>query len=310
MLTLWRPMFVLALMGALGFAPPAAAQGELEAAPEPGDAIVVTGRSAPPPRREVFEQALEVSRVDPGRMYEEALARVTAPLCPKVLGLADNLADEITDRVRANAAKVDVPVAKGRCSPNLLIAFADDSRSLMKDLSRDHPRAFGLISESERSELLAESAPVRVWNIVETKWADGRPLAWRLGRQERPSVRGRVDRMFLPTRKDIEFALVVYDREAVLGMTTVQLADYATMRGPSHTRPASGDEPMTTILALFEDEAGPSGADREPAQLTSFDVGYLRSVYFWRADRSVPAVGRLLSVRRRAERAQGEALEP
>lgn len=274
------------------------------------DAIVVTGETEPPLRREVFDQALRVSRVASGRMYEEALARFVAPLCPGVLGLAPELAKEMSERIRANAAKLDVPLAHGRCSPNLLVAFVDDGQIFLADLARSHPGAFRLVTEEERNEILAETAPVRVWNMVETKWADGRPLAWRLGRRERPSVRGRVDRMFLPTRKDIEFALVAYDREAVLGMTVVQLADYATMRGLSHTRPANGNEPMATILALFDDDAGDGPADRGPDELTTFDLGYLRSVYFWRPDRSVPAVGRLLSVRRRAVQAQEEALEP
>ena len=81
------------------------------------------------------------------------------------------------------------------------------------------------------------------------------------------------------------------------------------MRDLSYTRPASGQQPMATILALFDEEGGLEPTDREPAELTSFDIGYLRSVYFWRPDRSVPAVGRLLGVRRRSEAAD-ESPEP
>jgi hypothetical protein len=77
-------------------------------------------------------------------------------------------------------------------------------------------------------------------------------------------------------------------------MTLVQLADYATMRGLSHTRPASGNEPMATILALFEDDRS------SPSELTEFDVGYLESLYHWRPDQR--AMTRFLSVGKRAER--------
>ena len=295
---------LLTSLGALCATVPLAAQTAPPAEESSSD-IVVTGRTEPPPRREVFEQALEVSRVDPGRMYDEALPRFTAPLCPAVSGLSDALADEIVARIRANAARVEVPLARPRCAANLLVAFAEDGRSVLADLQRRHPKVFGLLDEAERGELTAEATPVRVWNVVETRWANGAPLpTWR-GKPQVPSARGQANRLLLPTRKDIDFALVVFDREAVLGMSAVQLADYATMRGLSYTRPASGDGPMATILALFEHEE-----DRGPAELTSFDLGYLRSVYFWDADAPVPAVGRLLSVRRRARTAGEETPEP
>lgn len=75
-------------------------------------------------------------------------------------------------------------------------------------------------------------------------------------------------------------------------MTLVQLADYATMRGLSHTRPAAGEEAMPTILALFTE------GSLRPEELTSFDVGYLRSLY-WSVP-NVSAASKLLALRGRA----------
>jgi hypothetical protein len=184
--------------------------------------------------------------------HEEALARMTAPLCPRVIGLEDDLAIEMVERIRANAERLDVRLAGERCVTNLLVAFVDDGHTLIDELADRHPKVFALVSEEGRSELLAQTAPVRVWNIVEHKWASGAPLQYRRGKAQLPSLK-KPGEMLLPTRKDIDFALVVYDREAVLGMTVVQLADYATMRGLARTRPASGGQPLTTILALFED---------------------------------------------------------
>jgi hypothetical protein len=304
MLTIRR---TIAASLALSFALPAAAQtGTAPDEAETSDTIVVTGDTTPPTRREVFDQALEISRVDPGRMYQEALARLTRPLCPDVVGLDDDLADEMIERIRANAARIELRQDRGRCEPNLVVVFADDGQDLLARLAERRPRIFNLVEEAERGEILADQAPVRVWNVVETKRASGAPLSYRRGKPEVPSISGGPGRLFLPTRKDIDFALVVYDREAVLGMTVVQLADYATMRGLSHTRPASGRQPMTTILALFDEESGLAPEEREPGELTSFDIGYLRSVYFWRPERSVPAVGRLLGVSRRAGDAADE----
>lgn len=303
-----RSAWLLLAIGALTALPAFAQAQPAPPAGESSEPIVVTGQTEPPPRREVFEQALEVSRLDPGKMYEEALARLTAPLCADVVGIDDELAGEMVARIRANAEQLKLRVARGHCAPNLVVAFAEDGHELLAELADRHPRMLEIVTEEERNELLAETAPVRVWNVVETKWANGAPLSYRHGKPELPAVRGSRG-MFLPTRKDIDFALIVYDREAVLGMTVLQLADYATMRGLSHTRPARGDQSMTTILALFDEQSDLEPAEREPAELTSFDLGYLRSVYFWKPERSVPAVGRLLGVRRRAGDAMEQAAE-
>ena len=142
----------------------------------------------------------------------------------------------------------------------------------------------------------------RVWSSVEPKKANGAPLPRYRGKIAVPGVWGQMNRWFLSTRTDINTALVVFDREAVLGMTLTQLADYATMRGLTHTRDASADEDMETILALFAQEG------RSPDALTSFDVGYLRSVYL--ADASLPAVNRLLNVRQEALKARDEVSAP
>src|SRR5687768_947777 len=114
------PMALLASLPAAAQTEPAADTGET------GEAIVVTGQTEPPPRREVFDQALELSRVDPGRMYQEALARLTTPLCPAVAGLDDDLADEMVERIRTNAERIKLRQDRGRCKPNLLVVFADD----------------------------------------------------------------------------------------------------------------------------------------------------------------------------------------
>jgi hypothetical protein len=59
-------------------------------------------------------------------------------------------------------------------------------------------------------------------------------------------------------------------------------------------RPADGDEPMPTILALFAKDAS------HPEELTSFDIGYLRSLYWWKPN--LTATTKLLGVRQRALR--------
>ncbi len=103
------------------------------------------------------------------------------------------------------------------------------------------------------------------------------------------------------SRRDIVAALVVFNREDILGMSYIQLVDYATMRGLTHTRAANGDEVMPTILALFAKD------ERAIPELTSFDIGYLRSLY-WEAATEAAAT-KLLRMRKTAKKAQREAAE-
>lgn len=287
---------IVAMTGALCAALPAA--GQVEPAPEAAESdntIVVTGENNGPSREEVVEQAQELSRVGPYQLYDEALPRFEVPLCPGVFGLREDYAAEMGERIRANAERLDVAVAPQGCEPNLFIAFVEDGQALLANLAKAHPKVFCIIGESEQEEILRDDEPVRVWSHIRTidLRRTGGPVRIRRCREDIPSQASKVG-MFLPERRDIISSLVVFDHEAALGMTITQLADYATMRGLSHTRPASGNERMETILALFE------GDRTSPPELTEFDVGYLESLYHWKPNQR--AMTRFLSIRRRAER--------
>jgi len=264
------------------------------AAEEAEDTIVVTGTAAPPSRGEVIEQAQELSRVGRFQLYEEALPRFEAPLCPAVFGLRDDYAAAILARIRANAARVEIATEADGCTPNLLVAFMRDSRTFLADFERERPEMFRQIAPDERDELLNQTVPVRVWTNIGLRWTGNGapPPGWP---KARPSVRGQLSRGAMPEARDILSSVVLFNEEAVVGMTLEQLADYATMRGLSHTRPASGDEPMATILAMFAD-----GTDA----MTPFDFGYLRSLYYEASNLS--AASRFVRIRGQLEEAKEE----
>jgi hypothetical protein len=294
-----EPTRCLVFAGALCAAAPLAAQIPPIASPARDD-IVVTGKQPGQPANEAFDQARKLSRIeDP---YEQALARFEEPVCPGIFGLKTDYATAMIDRIRENAARQHVPLAKDGCAPNLIVAFVEDGQSLLSRLARNEPRMFSFVPASERKALLTETSPVRVWSNVETRLANGAPVRRFRGREELPAVRGALNRFTLPTRRDIHSALVLFDRRAVRGMTLVQLADYATMRGLTHTRPASGDEPMATILSLFDAEPAPS-------ELTGFDKSYLRTVYYWGP--SYSAATKFVGIgSRAADGKDGEAAPP
>lgn len=275
---------------------PAAAQSDTAPHAESEDAIVVTGKKEEPPSRgEVAEQAQRLSRVGRYQLYEEALPRFETPICPAVFGLRDDYAAEIVARIHANLMRLDIPAAGEGCAPNLLVAFMRDSRTFLAEFEQKRPEMFRMVSAAERDELLRQATPARVWTNVGLRWTGNGPppAGWP---KARPSVRGQLSRSFMPEARDILSALILFDEEAVVGMTLEQLADYATMRGLSHTRPAAGDEPMATILAMFSD-----GTDR----LTPFDTAYLRSLYF--AQSNLSAANRFTRINGRIDDAREEA---
>ncbi len=275
---------------------------DVQQAEEPGstdqDTIVVTGQPAIPPRSAVYRQAQEVSRISAYQVDEEALPRFEVPVCPQVTGLADAVAIAMVQRMRDTIARLGLALADEECTANLVVGFVEDGRRSIERLNSHQPWLRARFTDDEWAELSAP-APVHVLSNIDTRWSDGRPLPRNNNRQLIPSVRGQMNRLFLPTRRDILFSLVIFNRESTIGMTVEQLADYATMRGLTHTRPATGDEPMGTILSLFDlDDLG------EP-ELTAFDIGYLQSLYYWRPD--LPAISRFGRVHSRASRAARDA---
>ena len=290
----WLPV-VCALCAAF----PAAAPNDPSPEPSEGQTtIVVTGDAPVPDNEEVYGQARDVSRVGRYQLYEEALPRFEAPICPAVFGLRDDYAAEIVARIRDNVTRLEVSLQDRGCEPNLLVAFMTDGRQFLADFERQRPEMFSWVPATERDEILNQPSPVRVWTNIALRWAGNGPPPpnWPY---DRPSVRGQLDRSSMPEAKDIMSAVVLFDQETVVGMTLEQLADYATMRGLTNTRAASGDGPMATILAMF---------DEGTAELTPFDIGYLRSLYYSRSN--VSAANRFVHIRGEVENAREEAAAP
>ena len=291
----------LAIASALCASMPLAAQSAPQAPPPPvDDTIVVTGKQQKAPSgNEVFDEAREVSRVGRYEAYVVALARFWRPVCPGVTGLRADYTQAMVKRMRGTAARLKVPLAPPGCSPNLVVAFEEDGRLLLAGLEHQRPDIFSLVPPSEQAEMLADKAPVRVWNNIATRWTGAGPPP---EKGVKPSVWGQLNRNAMPYSYDILGALVVFDRSAAEGLTLAQLADYATMRGLSHTRPPTGTQPMATILSLFDE------GDNGPGELTEFDIAYLRSLYWWRPDAS--AASKLVDIQRWVEKDAKAAGKP
>jgi len=297
-----RDGFIAGLAGVLLLSGPALAQEDESG--DDGD-IVVTGRAdrAPPTNSEVSRQARSVT--EGGNLRHQALARFERRLCPGVIGLKPDMATLVIDRIRYQASQLEMGLTRddGTCSPNLVVAFVRDGKAELAALAKEHGYLFQDMPLHERRRLLAEDGPVRVWTTTLARTRDGMPVPRSDGGSP-PVVSMWMahSKIYLATREDIEFVVVLFDLEKMMGKTLVQLADYATMRGLARTRPVEGGgEAMDTILALFDPDAQP------PAEMTEFDRAYLAALYDGMAN--MPGVTKVLGVNRQLRRLE-DAGEP
>ena len=304
-----RTSLCAAAFGALIFAAPAPAQEAPPRAETPPDAeaadpsIVVTGDREQPTSREVSRQARDISDIT-SDIYDKPLARIEDRLCPGVIGLRQEAAELMIDRIRWNAERLDMRLADDTaCSPNLIVAFVEDGKAQIAELHDRQPWLFQTLTIPERTALLEEDGPVRVWTTAQMRTRDGMPIARRESLDSPPTVQMWMahSKIYLTIREDITQVVVLFDREAVRGKTVIQLADYATMRSFAKTKPAEDGVALDTILTLFEPDA------RAPDGLTQFDQAYLRSVYDWIPN--LPAASKLLGVNRQLNRLADEDAE-
>ena len=258
---------------ALIAAPLAAQEGP---PPQPGaNDIVVTATPDPEPDvARATRQARDISRA---RMVREIpLSRFQRPVCAGVIGLPEDLANQITARIYAVAHEAEVRIDETPgCTANLIVVFTVNGRDQVRAIASRAGSALANIPRAERLELLKEPGPVWAWSVTALRTRDGMNLR---GRQEDGQVplawvQSGNSLFQLRTRLDIDVSVVAIDLAATEGLTLVQLADYAAMRGLVQTRPPEGAADYGTILTLFT-----SGA-RQPGHMTNFDLAFLKAAY-------------------------------
>jgi hypothetical protein len=264
------------LSGALMLTMPAQAQADKDAKAGPPDEIVVTGKVEQPPA-EVRKQALSITQ-KAGPVYRTPLAQFQDPVCPGILGMPRNIAEIMVDRIRYNAEKIGLDVAReGKCQPNIVVAFVLNGQKEIKRLKDKQGYIFKNIDYHELKKMAADSGPVHAWVNTIVKSRQGDVLQGDnegdLTQIPTLNVAQSQSHIFLATRLDITNSIIMIDIPAVNGMSAVQLADYVTMRTFARTRPVSGEAAVGTILSLFD-----AGSEK-PRELTDFDIAYLRSIY-------------------------------
>jgi hypothetical protein len=256
---------VLACLAALS-APPLAAQ---EAEPP---AIVVESER-PRTEKELTDLARDLA--DNPRP-DRPLARFEQPLCLMVAAGDTQLGQEVAARIIANAKAAKVKVRGSGCSTNALVLIADDAHQQLQAVRSSGRRLFAGLNAREIEAAMGAHDPVYVFQSSLTTAATGQAMLRAMPDtppQNRVTAMGRLSRL---TREDMLAALVVIDKVAVVGLSPVQIADYASLRLLAPTGEVDiaeeGSAPPT-IMTLF---AAPAGA---PQQMTRFDRAFLAALY-------------------------------
>ncbi|HEX8642012.1 MAG TPA: hypothetical protein VF704_12775 [Allosphingosinicella sp.] len=211
---------------------------------------------------------------------EGQVARFHEPVCVVAEGLPDdfNLAVEARVRELAGAARIRTARERG-CRANFIILVANDGAEVASALRRRRPDIFNGLNSVEVSRAIAATGPVRSWQSSVTRRAEGAMIADNRDAFLHQDVHLHhgvpVGLLRETTRRDLQLSVVVFDVDAVDGLTLMQIADHAAMRGLAPTRPAEAAAGRS-ILSLFDRAAG----DR--AQLpavTRLDLSYLRALY-------------------------------
>ncbi|QZH75676.1 MAG: hypothetical protein JY451_03510 [Erythrobacter sp.] len=207
---------------------------------------------------------------------DEPLPRFEDRLCPGVTGLELEQAELMVGRIRSNATRFGLQLAdEASCEPNLLIGFVESGQDYLAQLVADRGHLFARMNRADRDTLLAQRGPVTVWHQIQQRTRDGLHVGTRENMTDLPraGMWQAHSRIYVPVRNDITYALVLFDRAEVSGLTVAQLADLASLRGFATAFPDEAGAEQASLLTLFADPAS-----RAP-RLTAFDEAWLERLY-------------------------------
>jgi hypothetical protein len=252
---------------AMGLAGPAVAQSPPPA--EESAEIIVQGHKYRDKDVRDFIDALTETR------FDGQLSKFDWAVCPAAVGLSDRHRIAIAARMRQVAAAAGMKLGDAaKCRPNALVIVASDTAELIKALRKKYPVYFkdGLGDRIKPRK----HGPVTVWHVEGRLDSNGMPAARNLESRYYVTESTDSSRLIPASRPHFAAGVMVVDLQALEGLTTTQLADYAAMRLFARTDPSrlkNGSAP--TILHAIE---APMGS-LVPITLTQWDLGFLKALY-------------------------------
>lgn len=268
-----RPPFqAFALIAAALAAPAGAQQAETTA----HDPIVVTGDRIEDRPSVVTRLRQMIDESD-----DEQLARFEQEICPMVIGMPADLTAIMTRVIRENVVAAGGKVGKAGCKVNAAAIFIDRPQELILALHQAEPSFFMNMSPREFKQFASRSVPVYSWHTTNRYTRDG---AFLMGKSNKGAA---ATRLYTNIRDEMESGLVVIDRQATIGKTLRQLADFATMHLMLDVNWRARRIDGGSILSLFH-----ARGDAQPARMSSFDRNALSGFYLQRENNRTAAAQR------------------
>lgn len=258
------------------------------------------------PQQQADEPVALPEVVIQGRRIEDAtrdfVGRVAAPprgrglalwrgrVCVGAVGFQQEAGQYLVDRVSTVASDLGVRIGEPGCTPNVVIAGAEDGQAMARELVSRERRAFDTnISGANRpdgalDDFIGSTRQIRWWHVSLPVDSETGAPAVRIPGQCTGSCDSVYD--YAPTisvnaasrlnsqiRDDLQKVIIVLDVDALGDASFTQVADYVSMIALAQVDPQADTRGFNTILNLFQ----PAVATDE--YLTDWDFAYLRGLY-------------------------------
>ena len=230
------------------------------------DPIVVEGQRGTEDRPSVVTKLRRMIDESSG----DQLARFEAEICPAVIGMPADWTGILTRIIRENIVAAGGKVGREGCSVNAAAIFIDQPQELLWALNKEEPSFFMNMSPREFDQFSGPRRAAYSWHTVNTYTKDGVHM-------DKVSRFASATRLYTNIREEMESGLVVVDRQATIGKSMRQLADFVTMHLMLDVNWRSPHMDRSSILSLFH-----SHDDGPPLRMSSFDRNALSGFYLQR----------------------------
>ncbi len=256
--------------------------------------IVVTGRAE---IKAAVSNYIKATLGRPrGGQFAGQYARFGSPICPGAYGFSESNNAQIAERIRRIAAVSEIPVGKPGCQTNIFVVAISDGKSAITELRKKHHRIFSALPVYRRRQLADLTGPLFGWKSIVPHSAEGRGsrivsdglsftgIGQSLGSAS-SAINGEIN--FLrtntqslitkPVQQITQSAFLLLEEKELVGMTTIQIADFAAMYNLMETKGVvDAAVASDSILTLFDPEIEP---DARPQSIGEWDLIMLSALY-------------------------------